>query len=135
MKWVYENFGQSKYQQYKNSPERCSIKKGVLENSQNSQKNTCAKVSFFIKLQTSALKLKKKLWHKCFPVNFEKFLRTSFLQNTSVRLFPKILIQIHKSVTDRKEIANIFYNFFSAIAGKTQSSTKFKLNFRKTYAH
>ena len=30
--------------------------------------------------------LKKRLWHSCFPVNFAKFLRTSFLQNTSVRL-------------------------------------------------
>ena len=26
--------------------------------------------------------LKKGLWHKCFPVNFAKFLRTFFLQNT-----------------------------------------------------
>ena len=30
--------------------------------------------------------LKKSLWHRCFPVNFTKFLRTSFLQNTSGRL-------------------------------------------------
>ena len=29
---------------------------------------------------------KKRLWHKCFPVNSAKFLRTSFLQNTSGRL-------------------------------------------------
>ena len=27
--------------------------------------------------------LQKRLWHKCFPVNFAKFLRTPFLQNTS----------------------------------------------------
>ena len=26
---------------------------------------------------------KKRLWHRCFPVNFAKFLRRSFLQNTS----------------------------------------------------
>ena len=26
---------------------------------------------------------KKRLWHRCLPINFEKFLRTSFLQNTS----------------------------------------------------
>ena len=26
--------------------------------------------------------LKKKLWYRCFPVNFAKFLRTLFLQNT-----------------------------------------------------
>ena len=29
---------------------------------------------------------KKRLWRKCFPVNFAKFLRTTFLQNTSGRL-------------------------------------------------
>ena len=29
---------------------------------------------------------KKKVWYRCFPVNFAKFLRTSFLQNTSGRL-------------------------------------------------
>ena len=30
--------------------------------------------------------LKKRLWHRCFPVNFAKFLRTPFFQNTSGRL-------------------------------------------------
>ena len=30
--------------------------------------------------------LKKRLWHRCFPVNFVKYLRTPFLQNTSGRL-------------------------------------------------
>ena len=30
--------------------------------------------------------LKKSLWDSCFPVNFAKFLRTFFLQNTSGRL-------------------------------------------------
>ena len=30
--------------------------------------------------------LKKRLWHWCFLVNFVKFLRTVFLQNTSGRL-------------------------------------------------
>ena len=34
--------------------------------------------------------LKKRLWHKCFPVNFAKFLRTPFLQNTSWRLVLKV---------------------------------------------
>ena len=31
--------------------QRCSIKKMLLEISQNSQENTCARVSFLIKLQ------------------------------------------------------------------------------------
>ena len=30
-----------------------------------------------------ATSLKKRLWHKCFPVNFPKFLSTTFIQNTS----------------------------------------------------
>ena len=27
--------------------------------------------------------IKKRLWRRCFPVNFAKFIRTPFLQNTS----------------------------------------------------
>ena len=42
-------------------------------------------VSFLKKLQALGLifLLKMGLWHKCFPVNFAKLLRTPFLQNTS----------------------------------------------------
>ena len=36
-------------------------------------------------LRPAAL-LKKRLWHRCFLVNFAKFQRTPFLQNTSKRL-------------------------------------------------
>ena len=56
-------------------------KKVFLEILQNSQENTCAGVSFLIKLQASkpATLLKKRLWRRCFPVNFVKFLRTAFL--------------------------------------------------------
>ena len=44
-------------------------KKVFFEISQQSQKNTCARVSFL---------LKKRLWRKCFSVNFVKFLRKPF---------------------------------------------------------
>ena len=37
--------------------QRCSVKKVFLEISQNSQENTCARVSFLIKLQASGLQL------------------------------------------------------------------------------
>ena len=40
----------------------------------NSQKNTCAR---------PATLMKKILWHRCFPVNFAKFLKQLFLQSTS----------------------------------------------------
>ena len=46
-----------------------------LKISQNLQENTCTRVSFLL--------LKKRLWYRCFPVNFAKFLRTPFLQNPS----------------------------------------------------
>ena len=40
--------------------------------------------TFLIKLEPKASNfIKKSLWHKCFPLNFAKFLRTTFLQNTS----------------------------------------------------
>ena len=64
--------------------------KVFLEISQNSQENTCARVSFLVKLQAaSATLLKKRLWHRCFPVTFVKFLRTPFLQNTSGQVLLK----------------------------------------------
>ena len=50
----------------------CSVKKVFLEISQNSRENTCARVSFLIKLQ------KKRLCHSCFPVNSAELLRTPF---------------------------------------------------------
>ena len=63
------------------------MKKLFLKNSQKSQENTCTRVSILIKLQAApATLLKKRFWHRCFPVNFAKFLRIPFLQNTSARL-------------------------------------------------
>ena len=43
---------------------------------------------FLIKVQTlrPVTLFKKRLWQKCFPVNFAKFLRAPFLQNTSGRV-------------------------------------------------
>ena len=56
--------------------QRCSIKKGVLRNLENSQETT-ARVSFLIRRVTL---LTKKLRDRCFPVDFAKFLRTLFLK-------------------------------------------------------
>ena len=46
-----------------------------LKISQNSQENNRVRVSFFLRLATL---FKKRLWHRCFPRNFAKFLRTAF---------------------------------------------------------
>ena len=50
-----------------------------LEISQNSQENNCASLFFdkVVGLRTAIL-LKKRLYHRCFPVNFVEFLRTPF---------------------------------------------------------
>ena len=64
----------------RNSHLMCSVKKVFLKISQNSQKKTCTRVSFLIKLQASATLLKTRLWHRCFPVNFAKFIRTHFFK-------------------------------------------------------
>ena len=54
-------------------------KKMFLKISQNSQENTYVRVSFL----TKSTLLKNILWQRCFPVNFGKFLKTPFLQNSS----------------------------------------------------
>ena len=57
-----------------------------LEISQNSQENPVSE-SLFNKVAglTPATFFKKRIWCRCFPVNFAKFLTTPFLQNTSRR--------------------------------------------------
>ena len=64
---------------YRSSHQSCSIKKVFLKISQNLQENTCAWVSC---RQRPTTLLKKRLWHRCFPVNFTKFLRTPFFNRT-----------------------------------------------------
>ena len=52
--------------------------------------------------------LKKRLRHRCFPVNFVRFLRTHFLQNTSGRP----LLQCKVSKTDKNFKRNCSDNLF-----------------------
>ena len=72
----------------RSSHQRCSVRKSVLRDfAKFAGKHLCQSL-FFNKdagLRLATL-LKKILWHRCFPVNFTKFLRTPFLQNTSWRL-------------------------------------------------
>ena len=63
-------------------------KKCVLRNfAKLTRKHLCQSL-FFDKVAglRPATLLKKRAWRRCFPVNFAKFLRTPFLQNTSGRL-------------------------------------------------
>ena len=60
----------------------CCMKKNVLKQvaANFTGKHLCQSL-FFNKV--AGLRLKKRLWHRHFPVNFVKFLRKTFLQNTS----------------------------------------------------
>ena len=61
-------------------------KKSVLKNiAIFTGKHLCQNL-FLNKVASLRLLLKKRLWHRCFPVNFGKFFRTTFLKNTSGRL-------------------------------------------------
>ena len=75
----------------RSSHQRCSIGSGVLRNFAKSTGNYLFQSIFLIKVQAwglgPATLLKKRLWHRHFPVNFaEQFLRTFFSQSTSRRL-------------------------------------------------
>ena len=61
---------------HRSSHRRCSRKRVVFRNF----------AKFTGKHLMSATLLKKRLWHRCFPVNFAKFLRIPFLQKTYWRL-------------------------------------------------
>ena len=63
---------------------RCSVKTVVLRDFAKFTGMHLCQGLIFNKVAglRSATLLKKRLWHRCFPVNFAKFLRTPFLQNT-----------------------------------------------------
>ena len=58
-------------------PPKVCFEKRCSEKFHITRRKTPVPESFFNKVA------KKRLWHRCFPVNFAKFLRTPFLQNTS----------------------------------------------------
>ena len=81
---------------HESSRERCSTKKDVLSNfAKSTGKHLCQSL-FFDKVAdlTPATLLKKSLWHSCFPLNFAKFLKTSFFQNTSGQLLLTVNILV-----------------------------------------
>ena len=75
----------------------------LLKVSQNSYENTYVGVAFYNKVAS----LKLRLWQRCFLVNFASFLRTTFLQNTSVWLvLNNLFLDIHST-----KLENIFSNY------------------------
>ena len=93
---------------------RCVLyKKGALRNFVKfTGKHVCQGL-FFIKLQASSLKpatlLEKRLWHRCFLVNFTKLLRTPFYTEHLWWLLPSDFslsrIQIYFNLLFKKTLA------------------------------
>ena len=73
---------------YRSSQRGCSEKRGVLRNFAKFTGKHLRQRFFFNKVTglRPVTLLQKSLWHRFFPVNFAKFLRTTFLQNTAGRL-------------------------------------------------
>ena len=70
------------------SQQKWSIRKGVIKNfTKFTGKHLCESL-FFNKVAglRPVTLLKKRLWHRFFPMDFVKFLKIPFLQNTSGRL-------------------------------------------------
>ena len=82
-------------------------KKGVFRNSTKFTGKHLCQSFFFNKVAGLNLRpatlFKKRLWHRCFLVDFVKFLRALFLQNTSGRLL--LVFSKHNSLK-----LDIFFN-------------------------
>ena len=85
---------------FRSSRSEVFCKKGVLRNfAKFAGKHLCQSL-FFNKVAglRPATLFKKRLWRRCFPANFAKFLRTPFLQKTSEQLLLPIFYDVFYQV-------------------------------------
>ena len=95
----------------------------------NFSKFTSKKIWQSLLLNKVAGLLKKRLWHRCFPVNFAKFLRTPFSQNTSRRLLLALLRNVHKSYEFLSKL--LFFKTYAYIIIKSLKRSNY-LGYQKT---
>ena len=79
------------------------MKKGVLRNFAKFTGKYLCRSLFFNKAAGLEAFIKKRFWHRCFPVNFAKFLRTLFSQNTSRKLLASNKIKTQKNKKIKKK--------------------------------
>ena len=70
------------------------MKKGVRNFRKFTGKHLC-QILFFNKVAglSPAILLKTSLWHRCFPVNFTKFLKTVFTEKLQTTASANVLIE------------------------------------------
>ena len=106
---------------------RCSLRKCILRNfSTFTGEHLCQ--NLFCNF------IKKRLWHRCFLVNFAKFLRTYFFQNISGRLLLfrgnqaegfALYLQKQKLLTSRNWFQrNIFHTLLTKNVEKKERKTR-----------
>ena len=76
----------------RSTQQTCSLKKLFLKISQNSQENTCARVSFLMKLQAKAFVTKETL-EQDFSCEFCEIFKNTFTQNTFGQLLLLLKVQ------------------------------------------
>ena len=117
---------------------RRSIKKVFLEISQNPQENTCVRVLFFNKVTgvSPATLLKKRLWHRRFPVNFVKFLKHHFYRTPLDDCFWTYLyLSLHLLTTEKNQskrfsrpfqvVCSYYYCYYYRVQKRTLQMTSF----------
>ena len=121
--------------------QRCSVKKLFVEISQNSQENTCARVSLLSCRPRSATLFKRRPCFLVFPVNFAKFGRTPFLtehlwwlllvlQNRCSYKFP----DIHQKISLLKSLFDTIRGLKAHNFNKEETSTQvFSCEYHKIF--
>ena len=86
----------------RSSHQRFSVRKGVLRNFTKFTRKHLYQSLFSDKVAGLIP------WHRCFPVNFAKFLRTPFLQNTSGRLLLYFIVSFKNGYLIWEESSKCF---------------------------
>ena len=93
---------------FRSSQQRCSMRKDVLRNfAKFTGEHLCQRL-FLNKVAglRPAILIKKRLWHRCFPVNFAKFLKTTSFDRT-----PSVTTSDYKRVSSMMEYIE-FHTYF-----------------------
>ena len=106
--------------------QRCSVKKVFLEISQNSQGNTCARVSYLIKLQALVCKfIKQDTLAQTFSCEFCEISKNTFLHRTPLVAASENTKGISAEATVQRVLQKRCYEKFRRIHMKTFSRISF----------
>ena len=88
---------------------RCSVEKVFLEISQNSQENTCARVSFLIKLQAACGFIKKEALVQVLSCEFCEISKNTFFYRTPSVAAPVCITKVTREMINVLTTAVIHY--------------------------